>query len=247
MRNCVSVRWEPFVFLFIIGFLKEDIGTDAGFFQFPVIFHSCRCDIHIHTADRTIFVFDGINGFDTFQHIFDGIVHGIFSRFQCKAFMPHILQCDDFRANLILRQFFAGDMFILKMVGAVQTAVDAIIGKIQRREHHDAVAVNVLFDLFCQRKDLCHFFRDITFQQHQCFPMGETFALGGFCQDRIDQGNIIFVFSGIGDGIQDLAVVDKFFRFGGFGIVLHNHTSFPVLSGTDRFYIDPIQKSDLSG
>ena len=55
LRSC---GMQLFVALFVVGLLEQNVGSDAGFFQFAVVFHSRRGDIHIYAADIPIFVVD---------------------------------------------------------------------------------------------------------------------------------------------------------------------------------------------
>ena len=93
-----------------------------------VIFYRSRCNIDIDTTDRSIFMFDTVDRFDTVQNIFDRIVYRIFSRFDRQSFMSHILQGGNFFYDLLLRQLLSGNMFILPMIRAVYTAVHTVVG-----------------------------------------------------------------------------------------------------------------------
>ena len=61
--------------------------------------------------------------------------------------MPQVLQRDHFTANFVLRELLADDVFVFGVVWAVDAAVDAVIGKIEGRKEHDALAVDVLLYL----------------------------------------------------------------------------------------------------
>ena len=204
---------QPLVFLFIISFLEEDVSPDPGILQFSVVFHGGGGDVHIDPADRPVFMFDGVDRFDAFQHVLDGIVDRVFPHFQCQTLVTHVLKGDHFRADLLLRQFFTGDVLILIMIGTVQAAVDAIVGEVQRREHDDPVAVDLLFDPFCQGKDPFVFLRQFAVQQHQCLPVSQPFALLGFGDDAVDIFLILFLRFREGEGIQNFLMADEFFRF----------------------------------
>ena len=71
-----------FVALFVVGFLEENVGANAGIFQFSVILHCGGGNIYVYTADRPVFMFDAVNGFDALQYVFNGIVLRILARFQ---------------------------------------------------------------------------------------------------------------------------------------------------------------------
>ena len=57
--------------------------------KLPVIFHGGCSDVYVDPADGAVFVFDGINGLDRFQYVFNGIVDGILSCFQGKTLVAH--------------------------------------------------------------------------------------------------------------------------------------------------------------
>ena len=141
---------QLFVAFFVVGFLEQNIGTDAGILEHFVLFYSSCGNVHIDTADIAVFMVNGIYGFNTFQNVFDWVVDRVLSGFQGKTFVSHILQGDDLFFDFFLGQFFSCDMLVLMVVRTVDTAVDAVIGKIQRCEHDDTVAVKVFLNLFCQ-------------------------------------------------------------------------------------------------
>ena len=130
--------------------------------KFSVIFHSRCRNVHIHATDRSIFMFDGINGFDRFQNVLDRIVNRILARFDGKTFVALILQCNDFCADLVLGEFLAGNVLVDGMIRTVHTSVHTIIGKIKRGKHYDTVAIKILFDLLCQCIDFLHLFFLLT-------------------------------------------------------------------------------------
>ena len=70
-----------------------------------------------------------------------GIVYRIFTGFYCKTLVTHILQSDDFAADLLLRQLFSCDMLVFHVIRTVNTAVDAVIRKVQGSKHYYAVSV----------------------------------------------------------------------------------------------------------
>ena len=90
--------------------------------------------------------------------------------------MAHILQSDDFFSDFFLGQFLPGDVFVLMVVWTVNTAVDTVIGQIQRCEHDDTVAVEVLFDLFRQAADFFGDFFVFAGQQHRGLSVADAFA-----------------------------------------------------------------------
>ena len=61
-RNCVSGQLDAVqVAFFMVGFLEQNVGADAGLFEQPVIVHCGGGDIDIYPADRAVFMFDTVN------------------------------------------------------------------------------------------------------------------------------------------------------------------------------------------
>ena len=160
----------------VVGFLKEDICPDAGILQLTVIFHRCCRNIDIHAANRAVFMLDAVNRLNAFQYIFDGVIDGVLACFQCQTLMPHILQSCYLSDDFLLCQLFSADVLIFRMVRTVYTAVDAVIGEIQRRKHYNAVAVKILFNLLCQRVNFFVFFGNIAVQKHHCLSVRKSLS-----------------------------------------------------------------------
>ena len=127
--------------------------------------------------------------------------------------MPHILQGGDLPDNFFLGQLFSGDMLVFQVVRAVYTAVDAVIGKIQRREHDDAVSVKIFFYLFGQIVELLNFVRHFAGQQNGGFPVGQPLAQPRLVQDTVYERSVFFILLRILQRVQNLLVGDEFFCF----------------------------------
>ena len=224
----------------MVRFLKQNVGADARVVELLIVFHGGGGDVHIDTADGAVFMLNPVNGLDAFQNIFDGVVFGIFPGFNGQPFMPHILQRDNFFPNLFLGQLFTGNIFVLAVIGAVDTAVDAVIGKVQRRENNDAVAVIGHFDLFGQIVHLADLRFVLTGQQNRGFPMAQPFVEPRFFQNAVDQLHIVFVFFRVIQGVENFLMIDKFIGAQRFGIILETHRyspSFRVKSFSRQIFI----------
>ena len=162
--------------LFVVGLLEEDVGPDPGFFKKAVIVNSRCRDVDVDTADGAVFVLDTVDGLNGFQIVVHRISHRILTGFQCETLVSHVLKCDDFSADILLRELFPWNVFVFCVVRTVGTAVDAVVGQIKRCKHHDAVSVEIFLDLFCQFVDLLIFFLDGTGKKYGCFPVGEPFS-----------------------------------------------------------------------
>ena len=214
----------------VIGFLEQDISTDARILQTAVVFHRSGCNIYIDPADGTVLVLDRIDGIDAIQNIFNGVVHRILSGFNGKPLMPHVLQGNDLPGNLLLGQLLPGNVLVLHMIGTVHTAVDAIVGQVQRGKNHDPVAVKVQLDLLRQFVYLRQLVRQLACQQHGSLPVGQTLPQLCLFNDLIDQLHIRLVGICISQSVPDFIVVDKIIGAHGFYII---HT-FPLLLSSRR-------------
>ena len=172
-----------FIAFLVISFLKEDIRSDAGFFQHVVFFFRGGGDVDIHPPDRSVFVVNVINGVDAFQNVRDRVVQRVFAGFNGKPLVSHVLQRRDLPNNVLLRQLFAGDVLVLGVIGAVGTSVDAVVGQIQRGKNDNTAAVEVQLDLPCQTVHLlCHSII-FTEQQHRRLPMIQPLSPCRLCQN----------------------------------------------------------------
>ena len=136
-----------------------------------VVFDGGGGDIDVDAADRAVLVLDRIDGVDALEDIFNRVVDRILARLDRQPLVTHILQGDDLRLDLLLRQLFAADVLVFGVIGAINTAVDAIVREIERRNHHDAVTVKVLFDLHGKAVDLLYLFIVVAGEQHACLTV----------------------------------------------------------------------------
>ena len=225
---------QVLVALLVVGLLEQDVGADARLLQLAVVLHGGGGDVHVHPADGAVFVLDGVDGVDAVQHILNGAVDGVLAGLDGQALVAHVLQGDDLFLHFLLGQLFPGDVLVLLVVGTVQTAVDAVVRQVQRREDDNAVAVEILFDLLGQGVQLLDLLGDVAGQQHRGLPVRQALALPGLVQNLVDELHVVFVLIGIGQGVQDFLVVDKFLGFQRLGIV-HEKSSF--LLGQKHFPI----------
>lgn len=188
---------QLFVAFLVIGLLEQDVGADAGVLQHSVFLHRSSGDVDVDPADGAVFMVDGVYGFDTLQYVFDRVVDRIFAGLQGQPLVSHILESDDFSSDVFLGQLLSGDVLVLVMIWTVDTAVDAVVGQVQRREHDDAVAVEILFDLLGHLVDLFGDLGIFTCQQHRRFPVADALAQGGFVQDLSHQLLVVLVLIGV--------------------------------------------------
>ena len=205
-----SGRVKLFIGFLVICLLEQDISADTGIMKLLIIFHRSSCNIDIYPADGAILMLDIVNGVDGFQHIFDRIVDRILPQLDGKALVSHILQGDYFLADFVLSQLLAADMLIFQMIRAVQAAIDAVVGKVQRRKQHNAVAVVVFLDLPCQVINLLQLFLVVAGQEHGGLPVGKPLAKLRLGNNGINYLHIVLVLIGILQGCLYFLVGDKF-------------------------------------
>ena len=205
-------RMQFLVTLFMIGFLKQDISADPGFFKLAVIFNRRRRNIDIYAADCTVFVLNAVNRPDTFQNIFNRIIDRILAGLNRQTFVPHVLKRNHFPRHFFLRQLAARNMLVLGMIRTINAAVDAVIGQIQRRKHHNPVAVIIFFYLLRQFKNFPVLFGNVTVKQNHRLAMIQPFAFSGFVQHPVNELRVVPVGVGIGQRVQHFLMADKLFR-----------------------------------
>ena len=214
LRTC---RVQLEVALLVVGLLKQNVSADAGVLQLAVVLDCGRCNVDVNTSNRTVFMLDGVNGVDALENVLNRVVDRVLTGLNGKTLVTHILQRDNLAGNLFLRQLFAGDMAVFRVIRTVNTAVYAIIRQIQRRKHNNTVAVERQLDLLGQLIHLLDLFGNIAGQQHGGFAMRQTgtvYAGGGLLrtglfQNAVDQLDVVLVLLGVFQRFKDFLMVDK--------------------------------------
>ena len=67
-----------------------------------------------------------VDDVDTFKNILNGIHGRVLARFKGKELVAHVLQGNTPASHLLLTDFFAGDVFILRMILAIHVTVDTV-------------------------------------------------------------------------------------------------------------------------
>ena len=208
-----AARMEDFVAFLMIGLLEEDVRSDARVLQLAVVFDGRGGDVHVDAADGAVLVLDAVDRLDGFENVFDRIFDGMLAAFDGQPLVAHVLQRDDFAADFVLRELFARNVFVLKVIRAVDAAVDAVVGEVQRREEDDAVAVEILLDLLRQRVDLLVLLLDVAVQKNGGFAVAQALAQLRLRDDLVDQFDIVLVLFRIVQRRKHFLMVDEFFRF----------------------------------
>ena len=201
----------------VVSLLEQDVGADFRGLQLAVGVLRRGGDVHVHAADGAVFVLGAVDGLEAFQDVAQGVVGRILSCLDGQAFVAHVLQGDNLGANLLLRELAARNVAVLRVVGAVKTPVHAVVGKIERREQHNAVAVIGLLDVAGELADLGVHLRILAGQKHRGLAVSErrTVVVGrrqvcpGLFQDGTRQSGVVPMHGGIGQGVEDFLVVDE--------------------------------------
>ncbi len=75
---------------------------------------------YVYPADGAVFVFDGINGLDRFQYVFNGIVDGILSLLPGQKTLVALILKTITSARFPPGSAFCGDVLVDGMVGTVK-------------------------------------------------------------------------------------------------------------------------------
>ena len=202
---------EFLVVLLVVCLLKEDIRADAGVFQAAVVLHRGGGDIHIDAADGSILVMDAVYGLDRLQDVFYRIIARVFAGFERQTLVPHILQGYDLPSDFLLGELAAGYGLVLGVVRTIYAAVHAIVGEIERCEHHDAVAVEALLYFFCQMEDAVYQIGDVALQEHGSLTVGQSAAFRRLLKQILYQLPIVLMLRCVLQRIENLLMVDKLF------------------------------------
>ena len=216
------------VALLVVGLLEQDVGADARVLEPAEVFHRGGGDVDVDSADVAVLVVHAVDGVDALEDVLDGVVHRVLAGLDGQALVAHVLQRDHLGADLVLGQLAAGDVPVLHVIGTVHATVHAVVGQVQRREDHDAVAVEGQLDLLGDLVHALDLLRDLAGQQHRGLPVGQARAGAAVAalhrarllQDLVDQLHVVLVRLGVLQRGADLLVVDELLRPQGFGIVL---------------------------
>ena len=159
-----------------------------------------------------------VDGVDALEDVLDRVVDRVLAALDGKALVAHVLQGYYLLAHLILSQLLARDGLVLEVIGAVDAAVDAVVGQVQRREDDDAVAVEGELDLLGDLIDPLLHLGVVAGEQDGRLAVRQTVAAaaggGGdgtrLLQYGVDELHVVFVSLRIGQGLADLSVVDEF-------------------------------------
>ena len=102
-------------------------------------------------------------------------------------------------------------MLVLGVVRAVRAGVDAVVGQVQRRKKHDALAVDVFLDLNGRVKDALRDRRIFVGEQHGRFAVRQALERQSLGEDLIDEFGVVLVFLAVGQRSADFLIVDEFF------------------------------------
>ena len=225
LRPC---RVQLLVRLFIVGFLEQNICADARLLQAAVIFHGRGGNIHVHTADRAVFMLNRIYRFDAVENVLDRVVHRVFARLDRQPLMPHILQRNHLAADFVLRELFAADGLVFVVVRTVNAAVYAVIRQVQRREHYDTVAVEFPLDFPREREHFLVQILNIALQKHRRLAVRQPLAVLRTLNQSVNQPAVRLILLCIAQSVHNLLIIYKLLCFRRLNVVHSNHLPFLV-------------------
>ena len=164
----------------MIGLLEEDVCADAGILQLFIVFDCRGRDVHVDPSDRTMLMVSGIDGVDTLENVFDGRLDRMFARLQSQSLMAQVLKGYGLAAHFVLCELLARQLGVFGMIGAVDTAIHTIVGKIERCEKHDAITIEALLHLACQVVDALSDLWIVAEQEHSRLPVAQSLTERSF-------------------------------------------------------------------
>ena len=205
---------QSLVVLPVVGFLEEDVGTYSGTVKTPVILDGCRCYVDVHASYGAVAALGGIDRLYGLENVFKRIVDRVLPRLDGQPLVSHVLQGTDLGSDLLLAELPARNRAVLAMVRAVDTAIDAVIGKVQGCEEHYPVTIKCLLDFPGQREKTLVHFRDVAVQEDRSLFMREPMQGSSLVQDAFDEAPVAFVPGGIIQALANFLVADEFFCVG---------------------------------
>ena len=142
--------------------------------------------------------------------------------FHSQALVTHALQRNDLLADFVLGEALARNGVVLAMVWAIDAAVDAVVRQVQRREEHDAVAVEAALKVAGEFHITLGEVGKLTLEQYGGLAVGEALAGGSLVDDVLNQAAVGAVALCIVERFENLGIVDKFLGMSRFRIVCHS-------------------------
>ena len=159
-------RVQLTVTLLVVSLLKQDVRPDARLLEQAILRLRGGGDVHINPPDLPVAMPYGIDGLHRLKDVLDGVVPGILPRFNGQPLVAHVLQGHHLRANLLLSQLAPRNLAVLGVIGAIQAAVDTVIGQVERGKQHNPVSVIGLLNLPGQSLDLIIDLGVVTGKEH---------------------------------------------------------------------------------
>ena len=104
-------------------------------------------------------------------------------------------------------------MLVFKVIRAVNTAVHAVVGEVQRSKHYNSVAVKVLFNLFGKVINPVNPLLVLTGEEHGRLTVGKTLSVFRLFNYLVHKCKVILVLIGVSEGFHNLIVIYKLLRF----------------------------------
>ena len=101
--------------------------SNAGVLEHTVFLDRGRGDVDVCAADRAVFVLDAVNRVKAFKNVLDRVVLRVLAGLDGKTLVTEVLKRNDLRADYVLRQLFAGDVTVFRVIRAVNTAVYTVV------------------------------------------------------------------------------------------------------------------------
>ena len=159
-------RMQPGIGLVVIGLLEDLIGANSGLLDRPEAGNVHGRGVDVHPADLAVADPHVVHRPDTLGDEI-GVVAGVFAEDQDQPFMSFLLQRLDLGAHLGPVQRSPDDLAVGALERAVSAVVHAIVADVQWGEEHDAITVDIAFELPGGLEDQLSQFGIGRVQQHR--------------------------------------------------------------------------------
>ena len=158
------LRMNAAIRFVVVGFLEDLIGADAGGLDDPIAVVIQRGGVQVDAAD---FAAAGGGRVDVLHALGHeaGVVLRMLAEDEDQPLVPLVFQGQHLLADFVLVQRAANLRLVRAAERAIEAIVRAVVADVDRREQHDAVAVNVAFQLPGGVEDLFEQFRLVGGQQ----------------------------------------------------------------------------------
>ena len=204
---------DPSVGGAVVRLLEALVGADAAGLQLAEVLDRERRDVDVDAANLAVAAARGVDGLDGLVDVVEAVGVGIGLAGDHEDALVALLDDDlDLGGDLFLGEGDAVQLAVAGAVGAVFALVGAAVADVERGEHDQAGAVDLLLDGARGGKELFGQLRVLESDEGCDLVEGEALHLAGLGEDGADAGG--FGLRGVAEAIEDCLVVDVGGLFG---------------------------------